>query len=83
MSTSINSILYQFLHDRGWTLDNLTSCNLIGYGIRKQLYHITHDAPPFLFNFCIGASLRLISFNSCPAFLGRQLKISSLLRGRI
>ena len=64
MSTSINSILYQFLHDRGWTLDDLTCCNLVGNGIREQLYHITHNGPPFVFNLCLGASLRFISFNS-------------------
>ena len=77
MSSSINGILHQLLDDRGGALYHLTSSYLISHTIGKQLDYVCHCLTLFL-----GASRRLTSFSSEPAFLGRQLKISSLSNGR-
>ncbi len=43
LRASIYSILHQFLYHRSWTLNDLTSSNLIGHGIWKKLYQIRHS----------------------------------------
>ena len=44
-STGIHRVLHQLLDDRSRSLDDLTSSNLVGHTIRKQMNHITHFFP--------------------------------------
>ena len=81
LRTSIDSILHEFLDHRGWSLDHLTSRNLVGNAVGKELYDVAHSGKVVgMVGF--GASLRFCIFSSVPSFFGRQLKMSSLEMGR-
>ena len=76
--TGINGVLHQFLDDGCRTLNDLTSSYLVCHTVGKKLDNVCH-----CLRVCLGGSRRVCSFNSVPPSLGRQLKMSCLLSGRI
>ena len=43
LGTGVDSVLDEFLDDRGGALDDLAGRNLVGYGVWKKLDNITHN----------------------------------------